>query len=196
VDTLGQLDFSGQGNAAAGDYCSIGLRQSQSKMRRLHILAHLLGKLRKKFPDDIVGGKAVGLFGLEIHLADHAAPIDIEESGVRHPLVHALGFGVEDVEAANQTGFRVGQQRKLDFVSLGKVFQDRWTVIADRGEFDSLGFKSSFGILQLHELRFAKGSPVGGTEKEKHRSIRSFQCLIRLLVAKLVLRGKCGYFLP
>jgi hypothetical protein len=69
-------------------------------------------------------------------------------------------------------------------------------VITDRRELDALGFKSLFCILQLHQLRFAKGSPIRGTEKEKHRAVRPLERLIGLLVPKLVTDGKCWRFLP
>jgi hypothetical protein len=52
-------------------------------------------------------------------------------------------------------------------------------------------FKSLLGILQLHELRFAKGSPIGRAEKEKNGSARSPQRFIRLFTTKLIKKRKC-----
>jgi len=43
-----------------------------------------------------------------------------------------------------------------------------------------------FRMLQLHELRFAEGSPVGGPEEEEYRAARSHQALVRLLMTKLI----------
>jgi len=45
--------------------------------------------------------------------------------------------------------------------------------------------------LQLHELRFAKGSPIGGTEEKENRTLRTPQCLVRLFVAELIRQIKC-----
>ena len=54
-------------------------------------------------------------------------------------------------------------------MALGKVRQDRLTIVANRGELDALLFELCFGVLQLHELRFAKRSPVRGTEEKDDR---------------------------
>jgi len=44
--------------------------------------------------------------------------------------------------------------------------------------------------LQLHELRFAEGSPIGGTKKKKHSALRSFEGLVGLLMAELIGQNK------
>ena len=54
----------------------------------------------------------------------------------------------------------------------GEITEDGLAIIADRSQPESLFLKSLFSILQLHELRFAKGSPIGGAEEKKHRAIR------------------------
>jgi len=167
VDTRWKLDFSRQGDPAAGGHGAIGLCQGESKMRRLDILAHFLGEFGEELSNDIVRREAVRVLDLEIRAANNAFRVDVEESGVRHPLVPTFRFRIEDVEAAKQDGIRICKQRKLDLMPVSKVFQDRRTVVTDRGEFDSLSFKSLFGILQLHELRFAEGSPIRGTEEEE-----------------------------
>jgi hypothetical protein len=38
-------------------------------------------------------------------------------------------------------------------------------------------FEPLFGTLQLHELRFAEWSPIGGTEEKKNRAVRPPQRL-------------------
>jgi len=50
-------------------------------------------------------------------------------------------------------------------VPLGEIFQDSWTVITNCSQLKSLRLKSLLCRLQLHELRLAEGSPVGGAEE-------------------------------
>src|SRR6266852_1615079 len=173
VDTRWKLDFSGQSDPAAGGHGAIGLCQGESKMRRLDILAHFLGEFGEEFSNDIVRREAVRVLDLEIRAANNAFRVDVEESGVRHPLVHTFRFRIEDLEAANQAGILICKQWELDFMPVRKVLQDRRTVITDRRKFDSLRFKSLLGILQLHELPFAEGSPIRGTEEEEDCAVRT-----------------------
>jgi hypothetical protein len=196
MHTRRKLDFSGQSDPVAGDHRAVGLGQGELKMRRFHFLAHLLGEFRKELAHYVVRRKAVRVLCLKIHLANNALRIDVDEPRVRHPLGHAVRLRVKDIEAANHFGILIGKQWKFDFVPAGKVLQDHWTVITDRRELDTLGFKSLFCILQLHELRFAEGSPIRGTEEEKHRAVRPLERLIGLLVPKLVTDGKRWRFLP
>jgi hypothetical protein len=49
--------------------------------------------------------------------------------------------------------------------------------------------------LQLHELRFAEGSPIGGTKEKENCSFWTLQCLVGLFVAKLIRQGECRRFL-
>ena len=74
-------------------------------------------------------------------------------------------------------------------MSLSEVHEDRWTVIADRSEAKALLFESFFCILQLHELRFAKGSPICGAEEEDNRAFWTFQCFVGLFVTELIDEG-------
>jgi hypothetical protein len=78
---------------------------------------------------------------------------------------------------------------------LSKVIQYGQSVVANCSEFDPLGFEPLLGVLQLHELRFAERSPIGGPEEEQHRSIGPFQCLVCLFVAKLIASRKRRRFL-
>ncbi len=73
---------------------------------------------------------------------------------------------------------------------LSEVHEDRWTVIADRSEAKALLFESFFCILQLHELRFAKGSPICGTEEKDNRAFWTFQCFVGLFVTELIDEGE------
>ena len=60
---------------------------------------------------------------------------------------------------------------KLDLAPVGEVLQDFLAVIADRRHFESLLFESCFRVLQLDQLPFAVGSPVGGTKEEKNGAV-------------------------
>jgi hypothetical protein len=48
-----------------------------------------------------------------------------------------------------------------------------------------------FCVLQLHELRFAERSPIGGTKKKKDSALRPFKGLVRLFMAELIGQSKC-----
>jgi len=80
-------------------------------------------------------------------------------------------------------------------VPVRKKFQDFFRVIADGRQLDPLFFKSWERALQLDQLPFAEGSPVSGTEKEKHGAVRAFEGIESLLAAKLVVKRKCGSLL-
>jgi len=75
-------------------------------------------------------------------------------------------------------------------VPVGKKFQDFLRVVADDRELDALLFESRNGALQLDQLPFAEGSPVGGTEKQKDRPVRFFESIERLYPSKLVVSRK------
>src|ERR1700747_2295859 len=92
--------------------------------------------------------------------------------------------------------FGISQQWEFDFMALGEVLQDSPTIVADRRELQSLRFKPLLCVLQLHELRFAKRSPIGGAEEKENRTLRTFQCLVGLLMAKLIGQSKCRRVLP
>src|ERR1700747_3694733 len=87
---------------------------------------------------------------------------------------------------------RVGQKGEVDFVPLGEVLEDSLTVVTDSGQLQSLRLKPFFCTLQLHELRFTEGSPVGGAEEEQNSALRTFLCVVGLLVAKLIRQSDPG----
>jgi hypothetical protein len=160
-------------------------------MRRFDILGHLGAQLRKKFCNNIIRRQTIRVLRREILFANNAVGVDVEESGVGHSFGHSLGFAIEHVEAANDFRIRISQQWEFDFMALGEVLQDSRTIVADRRELQSLRFKPLLCVLQLHELRFAKGSPIGGTEEKENRTLRTFQCLVGLLMAELIGQSKC-----
>jgi hypothetical protein len=95
-------------------------------------------------------------------------------------------FGVQHLIGAN--GFRVGigEQRKVNLAAVGERLQYLDAVIADGRQLEPLLFKSRFGVLQLDQLPFAVGSPVGGTKEKENRAVSSFQRSEVLLLAELV----------
>src|SRR5260370_20830932 len=69
---------------------------------------------------------------------------------------------------------------------LGEVFQDCFRIVTECSYLDALALKSRFRGLQLDQLLFAVRSPIGGTERQKNRSIWPSQRVEGLLVAKLI----------
>lgn len=80
-------------------------------------------------------------------------------------------------------------------VPIAEVLEDRLTVIADGCDFDAFCFEPLFRVLQLDQLRFAEGSPIGRTEEKQNRPFRPLQCLNGLVMAKLVRRSEGRRFL-
>jgi len=78
------------------------------------------------------------------------------------------------------------EQRKVNILPRGEVFQDGLTVVADCRQLKPVFFKSFLGILQLHELRLAERSPVGRAEEKQNRALQTFQCVVRLFVTELI----------
>ena len=130
--------------------------------------------------------EAVGVFGFEILFANDTIFVNVEEPRMRHPFGHSLGVRIQHLETANDLGIRVGQQWKLNLVPAGEVREDRGAVVTDGCQFDPLLLEACARVLQLHELPFAKRSPVRRSKKEQHRPFRALECGIRLLVAELI----------
>jgi len=76
-------------------------------------------------------------------------------------------------------------------VPLGEVLQDSWTIVADRRQLNSLRLESLLCALQLHELRFAKGSPISGAEEKEDRALGPLESLVGVLLAELINHSKC-----
>src|SRR5437763_8912204 len=75
---------------------------------------------------------------------------------------------------------------KFDLVPLSEILQDRGAIVADGGKFEAFVFKSSLRVLQLHELRFAEGSPIRRAEEKKNCALRTLQSLVGLSSAELI----------
>ncbi len=155
-------------------------------MRGFDIVCHFVAQRWEKLADNIVPGKSFPVLRFEELLSNNAFGIDEEIPGPRHALELSGPLGVQDLIGPNGFGIRIGEQRKLDLAAVGEVLQYFLAVIADCRQFDPLLFKSCFRVLQLDQLPFAVGSPVGRAKKEKNGAVRSFQRIEALLLAKLV----------
>jgi hypothetical protein len=174
VNVRRKLDFGGQCDQAAGEGCGIGLLERELQMRRVGRAGDLFAQFREKFGDDVIAGKPFAIFSLEEFLANDALGVDDEISGPRHSLELAGGCGVQHVIGANGLRIGIGEQREIDFAAVGEKLQDFGAVIANGRELEPLLLESGFGCLQLDQLPFAVGSPVGGTEKEENGALRAF----------------------
>src|SRR5260221_2918228 len=105
---------------------------------------------------------------------------------MRHAFGHTMGLCVKYLEATNDFGLRVSQERKVYAMPLGEIFQDGWTIIADWRQLKCLRLKSLICRLQMHELRFAEGSPVGGAEEQDYGALWPFERFVGMLMTELV----------
>lgn len=69
-----------------------------------------------------------------------------------------------------------------------EVFQNSLGIVADRSKFDPLFLESRFRVLQLDQLPFAVGSPIGRTEEEKNCAFGTLKGPQILRMAKLIAR--------
>src|SRR5271169_703065 len=159
-------------------------------MRGFDGFGYFLAEFRKEFGHDAVSGKPLAVPGFEKLFADDAFRVDEEISGAGKALLHPGRLLIEDAIRLDDPGLGVPEQGVLDLVPVGEKLQDFFRVIADGRQLDPLLFESRNCTLQLDQLPFAEGSPVGGTEKQKHRAVRSFQGIERLHPAKLVAKRK------
>jgi len=79
--------------------------------------------------------------------------------------LHFVRHGVQDAELGDDLRIVIGQQGEGDTTALSEVSQHLFRVVADRNNAEPLGLEVLQPILQLHELRFAVGSPIGGAVK-------------------------------
>jgi hypothetical protein len=75
-------------------------------------------------------------------------------------------------------------------VAIGKILQNFFRVIADGDELDALFFKPRYRGLQLDQLPFAEGSPVGGTKEKQDCAVRTLPGAESLHVAGLIVQRK------
>jgi hypothetical protein len=143
-------------------------------MRGFDSLRDFLAEFGEEFGNDAVAGEPLAVFGFKEFFFNEAARVDEEIAGPGKSFLHAGGFGVEHAECADGIGIGVCQQRIFDLVAIAKEFQNFFIVIADGGKFDALLFEALRCVLQLDQLRFAEGSPIGGTKKKEHGAVGTF----------------------
>ena len=181
-----KLHFSGQGDAISREAGSIGLFDCEVKVRGLDIVCHFVAQRWEKLANHIVSGKSFPVLRFEELLPDHALRIDEEIPRPRHALELSGPLGVQDLIGPNGFRIGIGEQGKLNLAPVSEVLQYFLAVIADCRQLDPLLVKSCFRVLQLDQLRFAVGSPVGRTKKKENGAVWSFQRIEALLPAKLV----------
>ena len=173
MDSRRKLDLGNEADPISWHRNAVRLRQVESEMWSLDILAYFFGQLRKKLSNNVVRGEPVQFVALKELLPNHSTYIDIEKPGMRHSFGHSLRIQVKDFEGSNHLRVRVAQERKVDLVAVGKVLQDCGPIVADGSQLDPLLLKSLFCILQLDELRFAERSPIGGAKEKENSPLRS-----------------------
>ena len=68
-----------------------------------------------------------------------------------------------------------------------------WCIVADRDQAKALSGDIRVTALQLHELRFAVRSPIGGPKEHEHRAFRAVGRCQRVRLSQLVDAGECGH---
>ena len=196
MDLRGQPHLSSEGDARARNAGGIGLCEGQLEMRGFYGLGYFLAQFRKKLGEDAITSETLAISRFKKLFANDAMAIDKKISRARKALLHPGSFFIQDAIVSNGLGLGVGEQGVFDLVPVGKIFQDGCGVVADRRQLEALLFKLRNGALQLDQLPFAEGSPVGGAIEEKHRAVLALQAVESLHTAKLVGHGKSRSFLP
>ena len=178
MDPWRKLHLGNQADPITRRCNAVRLRQAESKVWNLDILADFFGQLGKEFFNNVVRGESVQFVPLKELLANHSPHIDIEKPGMRHAFGHSLRFPVKNLEGPNHCRVLIAQERKVDLVPVSKVLQDCRAVVADGSQLDPLLLKPFFRFLQLDELRFAERSPISGPEEEKNCPVHSPQGLV------------------
>ena len=77
-------------------------------------------------------------------------------------------------------------------MSLSKISQDCLGVVADGSKPDALLAELFLCTLQLDQLLFAEGSPIGRAEEQEHQTVGSHQRRECLLFRELISRPQWG----
>ena len=178
MDSRRKLDLSNEADPVAWRCNTVRLCEAESKMRSLDILTYFFNQFRKELCNHVVRGEALQVIHLKKLLTNYPCRIEIEETGMCHSFGHSLRFQVKNLEGSKHLRVRVAQERKVDLVPVCKALQDGRAIVTDRRQLDPLLLESWFRLLQLDELRFAEGSPVGRAEEKKNSPLRSPQGLV------------------
>ena len=77
-------------------------------------------------------------------------------------------------------------------MSLSKISKDCLRVVADGSQSDALLAELFTCTLQLNQLLFAEGSPIGRAKEQEHQTVGSHQKRKCLLFRELISRSEWG----
>src|SRR5262245_50456904 len=131
----------------------------------------------------------VGAVGrdIQLHARDHVRIVAVwSEAFLRHR--------VENSVPLDRRGADVRKQRKRDAVLLAERAKNILRIVADTDQAESILAQRVVPALQLEQLRFAVGTPVGGAVEDDHRAFGShhrLQCPFRpMLIGKVEVRNR------
>jgi len=75
-------------------------------------------------------------------------------------------------------------------MAIRKFSEDGLIVVADRSQPNAMLPKPRLRALQLDQLQLAKGSPIGGAEKQQDKSIPVLERFKILVLAELIRTGQ------
>jgi len=126
-----KLHFGSQSETAPRKGGSIGLFDSQTKVRGFDIVCDFVAQRWKELANDIASGQSFAVLRFEELLSNSALGINEKIPGPRHAPELVSRLGVQDLIGPNSFGIRVGEQGKLDPATVGEVLQYFHAVIAD-----------------------------------------------------------------
>ncbi len=169
-----QPNLSAQRDASAGNAFVVGLPKVYLKVRRFDRVCDIRNQFRKEFGHDAMPGLPSTVFRLEKLLPNSSRGIKEKITRPGHAFEESRSFGIEEAVFPDDRGIGIGKQWEADQVPVSEIFQDGFTVVADGGQLNSMLFKLRQSAMQLDQLPFAVGSPVGRTKKQKYRAIWPF----------------------
>jgi len=145
-------------------------------MRSFDGVAHFSVSSGNSFPMTLLAVKRF-VYLFEIFLANSSALVDKEKTRLRHSLVILLASELRTLKLRRTWELGSASIGNPILCRLAKSMRIGCTVIADRRPAEGPAFSNlSFAFCQLHELRFAKGSPICGAEEKDNRAFWTFQC--------------------
>ena len=156
----GQPHFGNESDASTGNTYGIGLFESQLKMRGFDRVRYFLAQFREKLGNNTISGKPLSVFRFEELFSNEAVGINEKKSRAGKALLHTSSFGIEDPIGPDGLRVRIREHGVFEFVSVSKILQDFFRVVANGRQPDPLLFESRDCALQLDQLPFAERSPV------------------------------------
>ncbi len=142
--------------------------------------------------DDGLGGGAVSVMFEEEFGLDDAGAVDDEGAWMGDAVPAGGGLAVADAEGVDGLAFRVGQEREGDGAFLGESSEEGLAVVAD-GDDLAAGCLDGFkALLQLDQLRFAVGSPIGRAMEDEGDGAQLEEGGERAFLSVLIAEGEVG----